>query len=117
MTATAGPPAIQHGRRSSRLRPYSDHPSGYNCVSAAYMHTAKAFFGTNKMDVQRRQDRPGRARCDAHYTRFTDVVDDTIDARVYQGLHFREADVQGAGIGKHVARWLDRHFFEPVKCR
>ena len=30
--------------------PYSDHPSGYNCVSAAYMHTARAFFGTNRMD-------------------------------------------------------------------
>ena len=34
------------------------------------------------------------------YTRFTDVVDDTIDARVCQGLHFREAEVQGAGIGE-----------------
>ncbi len=30
------------------------------------------------------------------YTRFTDVVKDTIDARVYQGIHFRSADVQGA---------------------
>ena len=30
--------------------PYSDHPSGYNCVSAAYMHAARAFFGTDKMD-------------------------------------------------------------------
>ena len=43
-----------------------------------------------------------------------DVVDDTVDARVYLGLHFREADVHGARIGKKVARWLDRHFFEPM---
>jgi hypothetical protein len=50
-----------------------------------------------------------------NYTRFTGVVDDTIDARVWQGLHFREAEVQGAGIGKNVARWVDHHFFEPVK--
>ena len=114
MTATARPSAIQIGRRSSAVPPYSDHPSGYNCVSAAYMHTARAFFGTNKMDfsVVKIAGVPDVPR---EYTRFTDVVDDTIDARVYQGLHFREADVQGAGIGKNVARWVDRHFFQPVK--
>jgi hypothetical protein len=48
------------------------------------------------------------------YERFTDVVDDTIDARVYQGIHFRAADVQGAGIGKDVAHWLDKHYFQSV---
>jgi hypothetical protein len=30
------------------------------------------------------------------YHRFTDVVDDTMDARVWQGIHFRSADIQGA---------------------
>ena len=44
-----------------------------------------------------------------------DDVDDTIDARVYHGIHFRAADVQGAGIGRNVACWLDRHFFQPVE--
>ncbi|HEX4982247.1 MAG TPA: vanadium-dependent haloperoxidase, partial [Ilumatobacteraceae bacterium] len=29
--------------------PYPDHPSGYNCVTAAMMHTAEDFFGRNKM--------------------------------------------------------------------
>ncbi|MDY0910145.1 vanadium-dependent haloperoxidase [Microbacterium sp. CFBP9034] len=94
--------------------PYSDHPSGYNCVSAAYMYAAKAFFGTNKMDfsVVKTAAVPDVKR---DYTRFTGVIDDTIDARVMQGLHFREAEVQGARIGKNVARWVDAHFFQPVK--
>lgn len=95
--------------------PYSDHPSGYNCVSAAYMHTARAFFGTNRMDFSVVRITPGMPDVTRDYTRLTDVVDDTIDARVYQGLHFREADVQGAGIGRDAARWVDRHFFQPVK--
>jgi len=97
------------------IPPYSDHPSGYNCVSAAYMYTARAFFGTNRMDFSVVKIAPGVPDVTRHYKRFTDVVDDTIDARVYQGLHFREADVQGAGIGKDVARWVDRHFFQPEK--
>ena len=95
--------------------PYSDHPSGYNCVSAAYMHAATAFFGTDRMDFSVVRIAPGVPDVTLDYTRFTDVVDDTIDARVYQGLHFREAEVQGAGIGTDVARWLDRHFLQPVK--
>ena len=49
-----------------------------------------------------------------HYEQFTDVIDDTIDARVFQGLHFRSADVQGARIGRDVARWLSTQFLRPV---
>lgn len=95
--------------------PYSDHPSGYNCNSAAYMYAAKAFFGKNRMDFSVVKIAPGVPDMTRDYKRFTDVVDDTIDARVYQGLHFREADVQGAGIGEGAARWVDRNYFQPVK--
>ena len=49
------------------------------------------------------------------YTQFTDVIDDTIDARMYIGIHFRAPDVQGAEIGKDVSRWLVQNYFEPVK--
>jgi len=47
-------------------------------------------------------------------TRFSDVARDTIEGRILTGFHFRAADVQGAWIGKKVAQWVDRHFFEPV---
>ena len=29
------------------------------------------------------------------------------------GIHFRTADEEGAWLGKNVARWVDKHFFEP----
>jgi hypothetical protein len=82
-------------------------------ATAAYLYTARNFFGTNKMDfsVVKSPSTPDVRS----YERFTDLVDDTIDARVYQGLHFRAADEQGAWIGKQVARWLDKHFFQPTK--
>ena len=96
--------------------PYPDHPSGYNCQSGAFMHAATAFFGKKKMEFGLTATfgtppitvtRP--------YERFTDVIDDTIDARVWLGLHFRSADVDGARLGKNVARWLDKHYFGRVK--
>ena len=48
------------------------------------------------------------------YDRFTDVVDDTIDARIWLGIHFRSADVDGAWIGKRAANWLAENYFRPV---
>jgi hypothetical protein len=94
--------------------PYPDHTSGYNCATSAFMHTAEAFFGRGKTEFDVVRIVPNVPDVTRDYERFTDVIDDTIDARVYQGIHFRAADVQGAEIGKDVAHWLDKHYFQPV---
>jgi hypothetical protein len=90
---------------------YPEHPSGYNCVTSSFMNAGRAFFGTNKIAFGVYNTATQVTR---NYTRFTDVVKDTIDARVYQGIHFRAGDVQGAWIGRKVARWLDKHYFQAV---
>jgi len=90
--------------------PYPDHPSGYNCLTGSMMHTAKRFFGNNKMTFTVERTPGGTART---YTRFTDVVRDTIDSRMYLGIHFRTPDVQGANLGKNVANWVASHYFKP----
>jgi hypothetical protein len=46
-----------------------------------------------------------------------DAVDEVIEARVWGGIHFRRADVQGAEIGKKVARYLRNHYFRPLRRR
>ena len=102
--------------------PYPDHPSGYNCQSGAFMHAATAFFGTKKQEFGLTAtyvppgSPPGTPAITVTrpYERYTDVVDDTIDARVWLGIHFRSPDEQGARLGKKVARWLDKHYLEPV---
>jgi hypothetical protein len=48
------------------------------------------------------------------YARFSQTWKDTIDARIYIGIHFRTADVNGVVLGKKVAHWLDKHYFQPV---
>ena len=75
------------------------------------MHTAQRFFrgAPIEFDVVRIvAGEPDRVRT---YRRFTDVVDDAIEVRILQGLHFRSADVQGAEIGRRVAWWVLRHEF------
>ena len=95
--------------------PYPDNPSGYNCITSAWMYTARDFFGTDRLTFSLVSIVPNQPDATRVYRRFTDVIDDTIDARVYEGLHFRSADTQAAGLGKAVARWLDDRYFQPVR--
>jgi hypothetical protein len=92
--------------------PFPDHPSGHGCVSGAVLQTFRQFFGTNKVAFDVHSGRfPGHPR---HFGRFTRALNEIIDARVWGGIHFRTADVQGAVIGKKVARYLRRNYFQPM---
>src|SRR5262245_16650797 len=91
--------------------PYSDHTSGYNCATGALMNTAELFLGS-KADLHVTNLAIGVTR---DYTRFDAVPLDTIEARILQGIHFRTADVDGAKLGKNVARWVNSHYFKKAK--
>ena len=70
------------------------------------------FFGTDKIAFDITSTRfPTTPR---HYDSFSDALDEVIDARVWGGIHFRTADEQGAELGKKVAQWEKRHYFQPT---
>jgi hypothetical protein len=92
--------------------PFPEHPSGHGCVSGAVLHTFRAFFGTDTLAFDVHSGRfPGQPR---HFAGFTGALEEIIDARVWGGIHFRLADEQGAVIGKRVARYERRHYFQRV---
>lgn len=93
--------------------PYPEHPSGYNCATSSMIHSAVHFFGTKKIRFTVQQT-PVAGSPVRNYSRLTDVIKDTIDSRLYLGIHFRTPDVQGAIIGKQVARFVDKHHFGAV---
>jgi hypothetical protein len=93
--------------------PFPDHPSGHGCVSGAVLYSAKTFFGTNEMEFEVRSGRfPGQPR---HFSSFKEALDEVVDARVWGGIHFRNADEDGAVIGKKVAHWMNQNYFRPVE--
>jgi hypothetical protein len=94
--------------------PYPEHPSGYNCISASILRTANRFFGTDKL---RFSVHSNASDADRSYKRISDAIGEVVDARVFEGIHFRTADEQAAQIGAKVARWLDGHFFQEVGRR
>jgi len=88
--------------------PYPDHTSGYNCLTGAFMQAAQRFFHQPNMDFSVTNLVTGVTR---DYHRFSDVYQDTIEARIAQGIHFRATDVQGARLGKQVANWVADNYF------
>ena len=94
---------------------FPDHPSGHTCISGAFVHALQGFFGTDKIAFTAISNKCSPAPCPPRsYGRFSEALKEIIDARVWSGIHFRTADVQGAVLGKKVARYKGGHYFQPV---
>jgi hypothetical protein len=91
--------------------PFPDHPAGHGCISGAIVRTLQSFFGTDKIAFDAISN---RTRTTRSFDRFSEALKEITDARVWGGIHFRAADVQGAALGRKVAHWLGRHYFQPV---
>jgi PAP2 superfamily len=91
--------------------PFPEHPSGHTCISGAVVETLQDFFGTDKIAFGTFS---GFSNSSRSFERFSDAIKEIIDARVWAGIHFRTADVQGAVLGKKVARYLREHYFQPT---
>jgi hypothetical protein len=92
--------------------PFPDHPAGHACVSSAIVHTLQNFFDTDKIAFSAFSNKSCTTRS---FDRFKDALKEIIDARVWGGIHFRTADTQGAVLGKKVAHYLEKHYFQPVQ--
>jgi hypothetical protein len=91
--------------------PYPEHSSGHSGLSGAFVATLQDFFRTDRIGWTDTNN-GGLTRS---FTRFSQAIDEIVDARVWSGIHFRTADEQGAEIGSQVARYRDMHYFEPVR--
>jgi hypothetical protein len=92
--------------------PYPDHPSGHLCLDGSHLRVLQMFFGTDKIRFGVTSVRfPGETR---YFDRFSEPLKEIIDARIWAGLHFRTADVQSTVLGMQVARYVAKHYFQPL---
>ena len=91
--------------------PFPDNPSGHLCATGAIVTTLQGFFGTDRVPFSARSNESGTTR---HFARLSDVLREVMNARVWAGIHFRTADLEGAKLGETVARYERRHYFQPV---
>ena len=98
--------------------PYPDHPSGHLCNDGAHVAVLRMFFGdvidggyqiTSASTLLAPTDPKTRT-----FGSFSQALAELIEARIWAGLHFRTADVQGEQLGRNVANYMAANYFQPV---
>jgi len=87
-----------------------DYTSGHGCYSGSTMTLLALFFGRDTIRFSATSRDTGTTRS---YGSFSQALTELINARVWGGIHFRTADVQGARIGVQVSTYLWTHRMRP----
>jgi PAP2 superfamily len=95
--------------------PYPDYTSGANNVTSAWATSLILFFGRDHMAFSVTTTNIGPTIEDTRtYRRFSDVAEEVVNARIYEGIHFRFADEEARTQGRQVATWIYRNFLRPL---
>jgi hypothetical protein len=92
--------------------PYPDHTSGHMCLDGAHLHVLQMFYGTDVMHYGVTSSQFGGET--RFFDRFSQPLDEILEARIWAGLHFRTADVQGRDLGINVANYMAANYFQPI---
>jgi hypothetical protein len=90
--------------------PYPEFPSGANNLTGAMTRTLERFFG-DKLTFSVFSTPVNKTKT---YNRFSDMADDVVNVRIYQGIHFRTADDVARRHGTRVADLAFSHFLRPL---
>lgn len=90
---------------------YPEWPSGHGGYAAAAQAVLQDFVGPHAPApiALTSPSAPGVTRT---YTDWRTITREVIDARVWEGVHYRFSDEAGAALGKRVGKWDLRHLDE-----
>lgn len=87
---------------------HPDYTSGHTSRTAAVMGTLAFFFQRDDIAFSAFSNDSGTTRS---FTSFSQALAEVVEARIWGGIHTRNADVAGVGIGAGVSRYITRRFF------
>jgi hypothetical protein len=90
---------------------HPEYAGAHGCLTKAVTQTLAAFFGTDKVAFSMDSTVTGTTH---YYKRFKEAAKEVYDARTWAGLHFRNSTMEGAWIGRKVARYVQANFFMPT---
>jgi hypothetical protein len=92
---------------------HPEYPAAHGCFSGSVVEVLTAYFGTDQLHFTMSSPAPDLLQPVRSYDRFSQVLTDILDARIYGGMHYRNSTVVGAELGRKVARQAIEHFFLP----
>jgi hypothetical protein len=95
--------------------PYPEWVSGHNCLDASQVTVLRLFFGDapGGFDITSTFMNPGGPAVRSFDT-FSQPLAELIEARIWAGLHYRSADVEGQVLGRNVANYGIANYLQPV---
>jgi hypothetical protein len=82
---------------------YPEYPSGYNAFNSTVVHGLQNLFQTRHLHLTLiSTTASGRA-----------LLQDVVNARVWNGFHFRSADIASRDLASQLAAWTLDHYFQP----
>ena len=91
---------------------HPEYPAAHACLTAAFAEALRAFYGTKKVNITLSSKVTNTTRA---FNSTDDLIKEIIDARIFGGMHYRTSGVHGTVIGKKVAKWMNKHYFQPVQ--
>jgi hypothetical protein len=93
---------------------YPDHSSGANMLTSAVMTMLNRLFGTDDMSVTVTSTNPLANPNTRTYSSFSEVMAEVVEARIWQGIHFRFADTDARELGKNIAKFVYKNELRPL---
>jgi hypothetical protein len=93
--------------------PYSDYLSGHACYTGATSGALGHLFGPNSIDLDVSSGGTGTTTT-RHYDTVAQLDTETMNARIWLGLHFRKAMTDGNALGHAAADRIAANHFQPT---
>ena len=89
---------------------HPEYPAAHTCSNGAALAALKAHFGTSRVSFSFGSTVTGTVR---QYSTLDDMLNEIAIARIHGGMHFRNSTVQGGTLGRNVAEYVAKNFFQP----
>jgi len=91
--------------------PFPEYPSAHSCVSGAGARILSNYFGDNTTFSVSSDGMPGVTR---YFSSFAAALEEVGNARVFGGIHFRTAIIDGQTLGTNIGNYILGHAVLPV---
>jgi hypothetical protein len=88
--------------------PHPEYPSAHAMFSGAAEAVLRGFFGHDEVEIS--VTAPGPFGVTRTFRKFSELTEEVDNARVWGGIHFRSADVDGSETGRKIGEIILREF-------
>jgi hypothetical protein len=90
---------------------HPEYPSGHALFTGVMETVLRDFFGADRISVT--ATNPDR-KITRTFASFSEIAKSVEDARVWAGIHFRSADIDGTAMGRQIAEYALKNCMRPI---